>query len=203
MDAAVANGVSHFVYSSVDRGGPEKSDTDATNVPHFASKYRIEKHLQEKAASSSQGMTWTILRPVAFYENLTPDFMGKMFGAMWTSMGEGQKLQLISTRDIGLFTARAFNDPEEWKGQSISLAGDELTFAEAKEVFKKEVGSDMPSTFSILGSALRWGVKEMGAMFKWFEDEGYKADIQMLRKKEPTLQDFGKWLRESSDFVKR
>lgn len=38
VDAALANDVKHFVYSSVDRGGPNKSEVDATNVPHFITK---------------------------------------------------------------------------------------------------------------------------------------------------------------------
>jgi uncharacterized protein YbjT (DUF2867 family) len=33
IDAAVANGVQHFVFTSADRGGPSKSDTDSTPVP--------------------------------------------------------------------------------------------------------------------------------------------------------------------------
>ena len=40
-------------------------------------------------------------------------------------------------------------------------------------------------------------------MFNWFEKEGYGADIQALRKTEPSLQDFGTWLRDSSAFVTR
>lgn len=38
IDAAIANDVKHFVYSSVDRGGSSKSDVDATDVSHFISK---------------------------------------------------------------------------------------------------------------------------------------------------------------------
>jgi uncharacterized protein YbjT (DUF2867 family) len=38
VDAALAHGVKHFVFSSVDRGGPDQSDVDATDVPHFVSK---------------------------------------------------------------------------------------------------------------------------------------------------------------------
>jgi len=38
IDAAIANDVKHFVYSSVDRGGPSQSEVDATDVPHFISK---------------------------------------------------------------------------------------------------------------------------------------------------------------------
>lgn len=47
IDAAISHEVKHFVYSSVDRGGPEQSDVDATDVPHFISK-----------ASSLDGIYW-------------------------------------------------------------------------------------------------------------------------------------------------
>ena len=69
IDASLAAGVQHFVYTSVDRKG-KNSDNDATNVPHFISKHNIEKHLESKCPSGGK-MRYTILRPVAFMENLT------------------------------------------------------------------------------------------------------------------------------------
>ena len=48
VDAAIANGVSHFVQTTVDRHG-EHSSENPTDVPQFISKYRIEKHLEEKS----------------------------------------------------------------------------------------------------------------------------------------------------------
>jgi uncharacterized protein YbjT (DUF2867 family) len=56
-DAAKAAGVEHFVYSSV--GSAERQ----TGVPHFDSKYQIEKYIH------SIGLTHTILRPVFFFYN--------------------------------------------------------------------------------------------------------------------------------------
>lgn len=38
IDAAIEHDVKHFVLTSVDRGGPEKSDVNATDVPHFVTK---------------------------------------------------------------------------------------------------------------------------------------------------------------------
>ena len=74
IDAAVAHGsVQQFVYASADRGG-SRSSSDPTNIPHFISKYHIEKYLEEKAPQANMG--YTILRPVAFMENLTNDFPG-------------------------------------------------------------------------------------------------------------------------------
>jgi hypothetical protein len=48
-----------------------RSDTDSTPVPHFASKYRVEKYLQERAAAARGGITWTVLRPPGFMENFS------------------------------------------------------------------------------------------------------------------------------------
>jgi uncharacterized protein YbjT (DUF2867 family) len=199
IDAAVKAGVEHLIFTSVDRGG-DASEQTPTDIGHFASKHRIEKYLKEKTAGTKT--QWTILRPVAFMDNLVPGFVGKIFPAMWgASLGNEKTLQLISVHDIGVFAARAFQNPQEYKGRAISLAGDELTLPQAKEVFKKAVGYDMPATFQFLGSAVLYMVKEMGTMFKWFHDVGYGIDIQALRKEEPKLQDFETWLKESSDFI--
>lgn len=59
IDESVKHGVKHFVYSSVERGGDEKSWDDPTPVDHFKSKHRIEHHLKDNAGQ----MGWTILRP--------------------------------------------------------------------------------------------------------------------------------------------
>ena len=38
IDAAVAHDVKHLVFSSVDRGGADQSEVNATDIPHFISK---------------------------------------------------------------------------------------------------------------------------------------------------------------------
>ena len=203
VDAAVAAKVQHFVYTSVDRGGTAKSDNDPTDVPHFRSKYNIEKHLLGGAAAARpRPMTWTILRPTSFFEGLTPDFMGKVFSATWMSMGD-HKLHFVSTRDIGRLAALALRNPGDFAGQAISMAGDYLTHAEARAVFRREMGFELPTTFGFFGSLLRWGVRDMGLMFTWLEDVGFAVDIPALKKRLPELQDFGTWLRQSSGFVAR
>ncbi|MCJ1289155.1 hypothetical protein MMC34_000687 [Xylographa carneopallida] len=196
VDAAVANGVHHFVYTSVDRGGA-KSDEDPTDVPHFISKYRIEKYLIEKAASSHMG--WIILRPTTFFENLTPGFMGKLMVTMFQSLGD-KKLQWISCKDIGYFAAEAFKDPEKYNQKSIALAGEDMSMADAKQIFEKEIGYPLPSTFSFVGTAVKYLVGDLGKMVTWFEKAGYAADIDDLRKQHPGLLNFRQWLQEESAF---
>lgn len=203
IDASIKRGVKHFVYSSVDRGGA-RSDNDATDVPHFANKHRIEQHLFSKAAESKTGMTWTVLRPVAFFENLVPGFLGKVFATSWEmTLKKEQNLQLIATSDIGIFAAEAFMQPDEYKGQKITLAGDELTYAQFKAIFAEKTGQNLPTTFRFLAGAINMIVKDLGIMFKWFRDVGYGADISGLRRARPQLKDFGTWLEKDSHFETR
>ncbi|KAF2431368.1 nucleoside-diphosphate-sugar epimerase family protein [Tothia fuscella] len=200
VDAALANNVKMFVYSSVDRGGDSKSYDTPTPIPHFISKQRIEHHLVDSAAKSGSTMQYTILRPVAFMENLTPDFMGKGFATMWSVAVKEKPLQLIATADIGHLAGEAFIKPDEYAGKAISLAGDELTFEEANKVFQQKVGYEMPQTFGFLASGMLWAIKEVGIMFRWFYTDGYGADIQGLKKTHPELLSFGNWLVKESKF---
>jgi len=75
-----------------------------------------------------------------------------------------------------------------------------LNYEQACEVFKKEMGVDMPSTFCAVGSVLKIAMHDIGTMFKWFEQDGYAVDIVKARAEHPELQDFATWLRKSSGF---
>lgn len=177
VDAALENGIEQFVYSSVERG----AGSPATDVPHFAHKHHIEEHLMEK--SEGGRMDWTILRPVCFMDNLTPDFPGKLFVTAWKrTLDQSDKpIQLIHTPDIGVVAAEAFLHPEEYRNQTMSLAGDEITYAEADAVFKEKVGKDMPVTFGPLVGAAMWAIKDLGLMFRWFKDEGFATPVEELK----------------------
>lgn len=113
---------------------------------------------------------------------------------------QGKKLQLISVRDIGIFAAKAFLNPEEYAGKGISLAGDDLTFDEMNEVFKRKTGADLPLTFEFLARGILWGIADVGLMFSWFHSDGYGADIKELKKTHPGLLNLDEWLEKESKF---
>jgi len=199
IDTAVDHGVKHIVFTSVERGGNEKSWTNPTTVPHFKAKHNVEIYLRDKAAKSNGAFTWTILRPVAFMDNWNPGAFASMMTAMWaSSMSEDKKLQLISVHDIGEFAALSFKDPAKWAGKAVGLAGDELTLKEVKEKFQKVTGKPLPHSWNILGKFMLWMITDLRLMFAWFDKEGYGADIAELRKEFPPLMDFETWLREES-----
>ncbi|KAH7064041.1 hypothetical protein BKA63DRAFT_177735 [Paraphoma chrysanthemicola] len=204
INAALKNGISHFIYTSADRG--VNSDIDPTPVPHFITKFNIEQHLQTTTAAAGTNMSWTILRPVAFMDNLTPNFFGRVFTTSWLlRLGQAKKLQVIATSDVGLFAARAFihANEEEYKNKSIGLAGDELTFDQMTRIFEDKTGEKLPMTYMLVARALNWMSAELGVMFKWFRDTGFGVDVQKLRRENVGLKDFGTWLETESAWGKK
>ncbi|KAJ9605185.1 hypothetical protein H2200_010575 [Cladophialophora chaetospira] len=203
IDAAAANGVSHFIYTSADRGGVQASDRSGTAVKHFHSKFNIEKHLKQVSEKAGGRMKWTIIRPVAFMENLTPDFLGRAFASMWQLNGMDSKLQLVSSVDIGILAAHAFKDPDNYTGKAISFATDELTPQQANDIFKKVMGTDMPTTYSFLARTIKFLLyNQLGAMFDWFKSDGFGANPREYTDKFPEMQNFETWLKQSSKFTK-
>ena len=197
FDAAQENGVKHFVFSSVDRGGDVKSWDTPTKIPHFITKHQIELHMRDHINTSV--MSYTIIRPVAFMDNEQPGQFGRLFAAMWAQMGD-VKLQLVATKDIGVFAAKALCEPEneDFKNQAISIAGDSMTQNEGNEAFWKVVRRPMVQSWWILGYLLKWVISDVGVMFKWFEDEGYGADIEKCKRINPKMLDFETWVKEES-----
>jgi uncharacterized protein YbjT (DUF2867 family) len=202
VDSAAANGVRHFVYTSADRGGPLRSDMDGTPVEHFRSKFNIENHLKAVAKETDGRMAWTIIRPVAFMENMTPGFLGKAFVSMWRLNGMDRKLQLVSSTDVGMLAAEAFKTPEEYNSKAISLATDEISPREAAEIFERVVGKEIPSTYPFVGRLIKILLKQqLGVMFQWFKEEGFGADPKEFTRKYAEMQNFEQWLRYRSGFV--
>lgn len=200
--AAFEAGITHVVYTSVDRG-PDSDNTE-TPIPHFRAKKHVEDDIRQKAAKNN-GTTWTLIRPVAFMDNIGKDFFGKVFVTMWRQNGLDTPLQLVSTKDIGRVAAEALlhADEVEYKNKAISLAGDSITPRQAAKIFRESTDQEPPSTFGILGSLTKMMMKdEVGTMFEWFKSTGYAADLQSLRSSYPFLKDFKAWVETESAWKK-
>jgi|ERR1712000_564389 len=196
VDESIKAGVQHFVYSSVERGGDERSWTNPTPVPHFRTKHEIELHLRDAAQGTPMG--WTVLRPTIFMDNLAPGFQTKVLLTVLRNTLREKPLQWVSVKDIGFFGAEAFLHPDVWNNKAIGLVSDELTSSQLDDAFKRVTGKPAPTTFGLLGKAVKAGVKEVGVMVDWFRDEGYNANQEVVQKAHPSHQTFESWLRESS-----
>jgi len=186
-EAAKKARVEHFVYSSV--GGAERN----SGIDHWESKWEIEKHIQKL------GLPATIFRPAAFMENYYIDQVeiGILKGKLMDFIRGDKPYQTIATDDIGAFAALAFERPNEFIGLELEIAGSELTNSETAETFSRVLGRPvrfqqlpMPLVRLVLG-------KEFYQMFRWFNKEGFKADIKELRSRYPELhlQTLEEWLR--------
>lgn len=203
VDAALASGVRRFVFSSVHRG--LNSSSTPTNVPHFITKHNIEQHLKSASARSRGRMSWTILRPVAFMDNLTPDFQGRLFVTAWKwyLTLPDKMFELISCADIGLIAAEVFLKPDEFRNRSLSLASDAITYDQADFVFQRKIGTNIPT--ACLYVALIWflSMKDFRLMFHWFRDERFRTDVERFRARFRGVLYFDDWLVQKSAFVKR
>lgn len=184
-DAAKGAGVEHFVFSSV--GGAERE----TGIPHFESKWAVEEHIR------SIGLPATILRPVAFMNNWAGFAKDAILGGQLPQpLSPDTSLQQIAVDDIGAFAALAFSNPDVWVGHAVEIAGDELTMTETAEIFSRILERDVEYV------QVPWDVyeeqagEETAAMYRWFEDEGYGADIEALREEHPGLKRLEPFLRE-------
>lgn len=187
-DAAAASGVAHLVYSSV--GGADR----ASGVPHFDSKWAIERHLRSLPVPS------TVLRPTFFMDNFAEHPPEVVDGTLVVRLAlhPDTRVQLVAVEDIGVFAAQAFDDPDRYVGAAVELAGDELTGSQIAATFG--VAGAMPARFEeltldqvALNSAIPFS-HEIALMFEWFQTAGYAADIPALRASHRPLYTFGDWL---------
>ncbi|KAF9741966.1 hypothetical protein PMIN04_001578 [Paraphaeosphaeria minitans] len=199
--AAIAAGVKHIVFTATDRGA--NSDSSATVVPHFASKFGVEQDIVSKSKES--GGSYTFLRPGAFYENLSDDFLGKGFVSMWRLNGSSSRIKFVSTKDIGKIAAEAFLDADsaQYRNKAIALAGDDISLAGFETAFREETGKQLPETFGVVGRGLRWALHEqLGIMFDWFKSDGFGVEVREVKATYPFLKDFRQWLRTESAWRK-
>ncbi len=181
-DAARAAGV-HLVFTSVGSANRQ------TGVPHFDSKYEIEKHI------AKVGVRATILAPVYFMENL---YFGKeqlAKGIFAAALPPARKLAQIAVADIGAVAIRVLEDAGRFTGKRFDLAGDELTGNDVVAILSRVTGRSF-AYYQVPLDVIRQGMGEDGArMYEWIDSVGYTVDRAMLRREFPDVafHDFESW----------
>lgn len=185
-DAAKAANVKHFVYSSV--GSADRQ----TGIPHFDSKWQVEEHIRKI------GIPYTIFRPVAFNYNWTDQTTRGyvMSGVFSLPLSPSRKLQVLSEEDYASFVAMALENPDKWLGRSLDVASEELTMLQMAESFGRVVDRSVEYMQMSWEQFREAAGEESTIMFKWFEDVGYNADLNLMRQEYPTLTTFEQYLRQ-------
>ena len=181
-DAAKAAGV-HLVFTSVNSANRQ------TGVPHFDSKYEVEKHIAEI------GVRATIVGPVYFMENL---YFGKgqlAKGIYAAPLPAGRQLAQVAVADIGAVAVRLLENPGRFAGKRFDLGSDELTGNDVVDVLARVTGRHF-TYYQVPLDAIRQRMGEEGVkMYEWFDRVGYTVDRAALRREFPDVafHDFESW----------
>ena len=182
-DAAKAAGVEHFVHSSMGSAHRVKG------IPTFESKWEVEEHIR------GTGLPYTILRPVFFMQNWEMMRDQILAGTLAQPLDPDKPLQQISTEDVGVFAAMAFDDPERWIGREMDIAGDELTMVQTAQTFGRVIGREM-GYYQIPWEQFREAMGEVVTVLnRWFNDVGFEADIAAAREEHQGLTTLEQYLR--------
>jgi len=179
--AARAAGVGHLIYSSGAASEPGKG------LP--GPKTDIE------LALVAGDIPYTVLRPVAFMENYAGQQQRIAQNGISDSRAPDRELHFIAVRDIGRIVGAAFDDPTNWQGVAINIAGDRLTVAEHVAVFSKVMGQPVAYNQLPLDDFLATLPKPLRPLFRWYHEVGYIADVERLRRQFPQMLTLEQYLR--------
>ncbi|MCM3901863.1 MAG: NmrA/HSCARG family protein [Pyrinomonadaceae bacterium] len=183
-DAAKQAGIAHYVYTSV--GSAHRN----TGIPHFETKWKVEQHIRQI------GLPATVLRPVWFMENFTTFSKPSAEGILMMPMRADKKLAMVALRDIGEFGAAAFMRPNDFLGQAIDLAGDELTMPDVAAHLSKVTGRSIQFQGLPMEQAEAAMGHDLATMFRWFNEVGYQINVAALK------QTFGIPLTTFAEWIK-
>src|SRR5712671_3726409 len=181
-DAAKAAGV-HLVFTSVN------SANRKTGVPHFDSKYEVEKHI------AKIGVRATILAPAFFMDNLYYGNEQLAKGIYAVALPPTRTLAQVAVADIGAVAVRVLEDAGRFTGKRFDLAGDELTGNDIVATLSRATGRAFAYQ-QIPIDVIRQGMGEDGVrMYEWFDRVGYAVDRAALRREFPDVafRDFESW----------
>jgi uncharacterized protein YbjT (DUF2867 family) len=184
-DIAKKHNVQHFVLASIARCD------DNPNLAHFVTKYECEKYIQ------SSGLPYTFLRAVYFMDNLKPNEQGATFhwAVLPDILGNKTTLQMISTADIGWFAANAFLHPEQYLNKTLDIAGDEVTYPQLLDAYKKVFNAE-PKKSNLMKFMLMNMMPEVKKMMNWYREPRFKADIKYLKTIHPSLTNIEEYFRQ-------
>ncbi len=186
IDTAKLARVRHFLYSSV--AGADQN----TGIPHFETKHVVEQHLHQS------GLPSTIVAPVFFMENfLGPSFSQRLReGVLSLPLPPHRGLQMVPMADLAAFCARVLEWPDEFFGQRIEVASDEVTGEQAAALIAYVSGHKLHYEEVPL-EVFRSRGEDMARMFEWLQTVGYHANISRLRRDYPEVgwHTFEDWAR--------
>jgi uncharacterized protein YbjT (DUF2867 family) len=173
-DAARAAG-KYMVYSSV------ASADRRTGIPHFDSKWNVEKHIHDIGAEAA------VIAPVYFMDNLLARGIEALRKGLYsTPLAADRKLQQIAVADVAAMAVAALEDRTRFAGRRIDIASDDLSGQEAADILA--AATDKPVKYVRMPMEdVRKISEDAMKMYDWFTRVGYSADIKALRRDYPEV----------------
>lgn len=175
-------------------------------VPHFDAKGEADQYFIE------QGVPTTFLRASFYWDNFIGFGLGPKRGAdgvltLSLPMGD-KKLGGVAADDIGKVVYGIFKRGESLIGQTIGVAGENLTGNEIAAKLTRFLGEEVrytpvsPAVFRAFGFP---GAEDLGNMFQYYQEfEEPLAEVRSVersRELNPKLQDFDRWLQNKGKLI--
>jgi uncharacterized protein YbjT (DUF2867 family) len=218
VDAAMRQGVKHFVFSSLEDTRPRVGDkckerlmADMT-VPHFDAKNEVEKYMFE---SFNQLYQATAVYPGIFMENLlpgqglSPQKQENGSYTLYLPTGDA-KLAWTTVEDIGGVVAAVIADgPEKWGGKIVGVSGEHASTATVADLMSQmmdiKVTAATPSPEEWTTQVVKGGglseeeAKDYRNMFIYYKECPDMLDLRPVEKTRelyPGAHTFKEWLEE-------
>ena len=206
-NAAKAAGVQHVIWSSLEdtRKFVPLSDPRMPTlqgkykVPHFDAKGEADRYFTEA------GVPTTFLYPSFYWENLIHFGAGPKRGpdgVLYFTLCTGDaKMAGVASEDIGRVAYGIFKAGHTWVGQTVGVAGEQLTGGQMAAAMTRALGREVrfnsvtPDAYRAFGFP---GADELGNMFQFYRDferdVNAVRDVARSRALNPALQSFEQWL---------
>ena len=187
VEAAKAEGVGHFVYSSAFH--PQMS-----RMHHHATKLRIEEAVIES------GLAFTIVQPSMFMQNVRVEWREVVENGVYPRpYSPHRKMSVIDTEDLGEAIARVLTEPMLRGGTYELCSGDSLTHAEMAAIFSEVLGREVTAqkrsledwkSWAAERGWAKWSIEAYARMCDHYDAHGYPGGnalaLRAILGREPT-----------------
>uniref|UniRef100_A0A7S3VCV3 NmrA-like domain-containing protein n=1 Tax=Chaetoceros debilis TaxID=122233 RepID=A0A7S3VCV3_9STRA len=193
------NHIEHVVFSSV-----ASCDSAPDAIGHFKGNLDTEMYMKEQLTESNgdtddspaNDMTWVVLRPVAFFDNVddAANYNTLNKGNVKMLTKEETSCQYISIVDVGKASAVLLTEPGTYKGKTIEAVADKCNGTDLATALTEASGMECTFSMAMPRMALRLMDSDLYQMVTWFEETGgYTADIEEFKKIVPDAMDAKAW----------
>lgn len=194
VDAAKAEGVKHFVWSTLE-------DPKQVKVAHWTSKAKINEYL------IASGVPRTSLYTSMYYENyahmltVKKEETGQLV-ANWPLVATDGPAVSFSVEDIGGFALEAFKHPNKWIGKDMPVAGEIITprhvVQTLSELSKKPIKLVEVSMEQFDNMDVTPQMEDMWKNMKYFyvndgNPKDCPRDLELSKQAYPGVQTFRMW----------